>query len=98
MQASVKRFIYKTTSPSEIRGNRQGPFGRNPIETMNRWKASISYPAPLQKKYSRVLIRRTDPDKRTGQKISFKKDKRTGLLCSKNVSNKARTGTNLKPK
>ena len=73
MQASVKRFIYKTTSPSEIRGNRQGPFGRNPIETMNRWKASISYPVPLQKKYSRVLIRRTDPNKRTGQNISLKK-------------------------
>jgi len=43
MQASVKSFIYRNTSPSEIRGKRQGPFGRNPIETMNRWKVSISY-------------------------------------------------------
>lgn len=43
IQPSVKDFIFKNTSPSQIRGNRQGLFGRNPIETMNRWKYITLY-------------------------------------------------------
>lgn len=43
VQPGVKEFIFKNTSPDQIRGNRQGLFGRNPIETMNRWKYITLY-------------------------------------------------------
>ena len=39
----MKNFVDKNTNPSQIRGNRQGAFGRNPIETMNRWKYTLLY-------------------------------------------------------